>query len=237
MSKKAKIEALLRSIKTYAKQHARSGLPWRRTHDPYRILVSEMMLQQTQVVRVIPFYERFIKKFPTAKILARAKLRAVLMYWNGLGYNRRAKYLHDASKILAREEYHGQKLPGVGHYTAAAIEAFAFNKFVPCVETNIRTVLFHSQILENTSIHDEELLPLVRELFVRSRMQPRDFYAAFMDYGSHLKVQGTRLNSKSAHYTKQSKFEGSRRQKRGALIRKLLAKGASEKELLKALHS
>ncbi len=215
----------------------RDYLPWRKTRDPYKILVSEIMLQQTQVERVVPFYTNFIKQFPTAKKLAAAPLPAVLKAWQGLGYNRRAKYLHEASKVLAKEKYVGQKLPGVGPYTRGAVLAFAFNQPEVFVETNIRTVFFYH--LEKTTIYrslsDKELLPMVAAVLKKSKMQPREFYAAMMDYGSHLKKQGIKLNNKSKHYAKQSKFEGSTRQKRAAKLRELLKEGAPESELKKYL--
>ena len=196
------------------------------------------MLQQTQVERVIPYYERWIKKFPTAEKLAHTKLSDVLMAWQGLGYNRRAKYLWESSKIISKAGWQ-EKMPGVGPYTRAAVDAFAYNKPTVFIETNIRTVFFHhySNVLENTKIDDKELLPLVEEALKKSKMQPRDFYASLMDYGSHLKRQGVRLNNKSAHYKKQSKFEGSRRQQRAKLLRELLKKGASEKDIEKVLNS
>ena len=237
---------LLRDIKRFYKKEGRAHLPWRQTKNPYKILVSEMMLQQTQVERVIPFYKKFLKEFPAAKALANVPLSEVLRAWQGLGYNRRAKFLHQAAKVVARRGFPKtveeiEKLPGVGHYTARAITIFAFNKPEVCIETNIRTVFshyFYSSVLQKTKItkvSDAELLPLVEEALKKSKMQPRDFYAALMDYGTHLKQQGIKLNSRSKHYTKQSKFEGSRRQKHAAQLRKLLAHGASEKELEKVL--
>ncbi len=199
------------------------------------------MLQQTQAARVVPKYEAFIKKFPTPQKLARAKLSLVLKLWSGLGYNRRAKYLHQAAKVIVKEGFVGQKLPGVGPYTAAAVEAFAHNKPTVFIETNIRTVFiyycFKNRRKLDALIPDIEILPLVEEALKRSKMQPRDFYAALMDYGSYLKQKGIRLNSRSLHYTKQSKFEGSRRQKRAAHLRALLARGASDAELERALNS
>ena len=214
-------------------------MPWRATRDPYRVLGSEVMLQQTQVDRVIPYYERWLKEFPTARVLAMAPLSKVLKAWQGLGYNRRGKYLWEAAKIISEYGW-GGKLPGIGPYTAAAIEAFAHNKPTVFIETNIRTVFFHhcySNVLQNTRIEDKELLPLVEEALRKSKMQPRDFYAALMDYGSHLKKQGVKLNTKSKHYQKQSKFEGSARQKRAAKLRDLLAKGATEAQIRKVLDS
>ncbi len=196
------------------------------------------MLQQTQVDRVIPYYERWLKEFPTARVLSMAPLSRVLKVWQGLGYNRRGKYLWEAAKILSKDGW-GGKLPGVGPYTTAAIEAFAHNKPTVFIETNIRTVFFyhlqHSNNLEIVGVSDKELLPLVEEVLRKSKMEPREFYAALMDYGSHLKRRGVRLNTKSKHYKKQSKFEGSARQKRAAKLRGLLAKGASEAQIRKVL--
>jgi A/G-specific adenine glycosylase len=238
--KKASISKLLKDLRTHYALHGRAHLPWRGTHDPYKILVSEMMLQQTQVERVVPFYKKFIKHFPTGRSLARAPLKDVLRAWQGLGYNRRAKYLHEAAKVLAHEQATEltaeflESLPGVGHYTARAIVAFAYNKPEVFVETNIRTVFFyHLNTARKTS--DVQLLPLVEQTLAQSRMQPREFYAAMMDYGSYLKRQGVRLNNKSKHYTKQSKFEGSARQLRGAILRELLHKPATAAQLIKNL--
>ena len=252
------MDKLLKELKAFYKKEGRGHLPWRTTRDPYKILVSEVMLQQTQVSRVIDYYNRWIKKFPTAKALAEAPLSDVLKEWQGLGYNRRGKYLWESAKILSKkssgrpsagtsarlfsQEYFAS-LPGVGPYTAGAVVAFAFNKPTVFIETNIRTVFLHyfyANVLQNTAIakiSDAELLPLVAKALKQSNMQPRDFYAALMDYGSYLKSTGVRTNSKSKHYSKQSKFEGSTRQKRAAKLRKLLAKGASDKQLEKLLHS
>ncbi|MEK7612564.1 MAG: A/G-specific adenine glycosylase [Patescibacteria group bacterium] len=232
MSKKAPRKALLQEIRTYYRGHARATLPWRRTRDPYRILVSEVMLQQTQVDRVIPFYERFIKKFPNARVLARTPLRNVLKAWQGLGYNRRAKHLRDAAKIIAKKKFPKstaeiEQLPGVGHYTARAVAAFAYNKPEVFIETNIRTVFLHHFFQKKNKVSDAAILPLVAQTLKESRMQPREFYWALMDYGSYLKSQGIRLNSQSKHYAKQSKFEGSARQLRGAILREIIAHHAT----------
>lgn len=236
-------------------------MPWRKLGSlpadrrAYKILVSEVMLQQTQVERVLPFYKNFLKEFPTAGKLAKAPLSKVLQVWQGLGYNRRAKYLQAAAKILATEGYTGQKLPGVGPYTAGAIEAFAFNKPGVFVETNIRTVFIYfcfekpkKNILSgsrapvhlspgkySSSVSDAELLPLIEEALHKTKLEPRDFYAALMDYGSYLKKKGIKLNTQSKHYVKQSKFEGSARQLRGAILRELLKKPQTQKQLTKNL--
>lgn len=227
---------LLRDLKSFYRTSERAHLPWRATRDPYRILVSEVMLQQTQVERVIPFYEKFIKRFPDAKTLAKAPLSEVLKYWSGLGYNRRAKFLHEAGKVIAKEGWTGKKLPGVGPYTAAAIEAFAHNKPTVFIETNIRTVFIHYCFANrrhlDSLVSDKEILPLVEKALKVSRMKPRDFYAALMDYGSHLKQKGIKLNIRSKHYNKQSKFEGSYRQLRGAILRALLQNPVTVEELI-----
>ena len=230
--KEADLSKLVWEARRYYHEEARAHLPWRATRDPYKILVSEVMLQQTQVERVIPYYKKFIRTFPSARVLARVSLANVLHVWQGLGYNRRAKYLHEAAKTI-NDKYNKynkrfpdtveeiEALPGVGHYTARAIVAFAFNKPEVFVETNIRTVFFY-HLGPRRKLSDKQLLPLVERALAQSRMEPREFYAALMDYGAHLKRQGIKLNSKSAHYKKQSAFEGSTRQVRGAILRELL---------------
>lgn len=210
---------------SYWRRHGRHNLPWRKTQDPYKILVSEMMLQQTQVSRVIPKYEEFLKKFPTVQALAKAPLIEVLRVWSGLGYNRRAKFLHDAAKQVAerhdghfpREYAELRALPGVGDYTAKAIQVFSLNESELLLETNIRTVYLHTFFSNTSKVSDRKLHPYV-ERAARGQ-NPRTWHWALMDYGAHLKKSGVKLNSKSAHYTKQSKFEGSLRQMRGAILR------------------
>ncbi|TSC69680.1 MAG: A/G-specific adenine glycosylase [Parcubacteria group bacterium Gr01-1014_56] len=252
----ATVPELLRSLKKFYAKNKRD-LPWRTTYDPYKILVSEVMLQQTQAKRVVPFYLKFIKRFPTARALARARLSDVLKLWSGLGYNRRAKFLHEAAKKLssaktlrsgeiyrtpARKVFAElsaeflESLPGVGPYTARAVAAFAYNRPEIFIETNIRTVFLYSNILQNTRlVSDKEILPLVEKVLKKSKMQPRDFYAALMDYGAFLKQSGVRINSKSKHYTKQKKFEGSTRQLRGAILKKLLDSPQTAHALAKGL--
>ncbi len=238
---------LTTTISKYYAVHGRSHLPWRKTRDVYKILVSEVMLQQTQVDRVLPKYAEFLKAFPTVHSLAQASLRDVLTHWSGLGYNRRAKFLHEAAKVVVanhdgkfpKEVNELQKLPGVGPYTARAIAAFAHNEPVVFIETNIRTIFIYSSFLQNTRIKketritDAEIMPLVARALRESKMQPRNFYAALMDYGSFLKKSGVRVNNKSKHYTKQSKFEGSARQLRGAILRELLKSPKTIDELQK----
>jgi len=120
-------------------------LPWRRTHDPYEVLVSEVMLQQTQAARVTPAFDRFVRRFPTLEALAAAPLGAVLREWSGLGYNRRARDLHRIARMspqgLPKTVAELDALPGIGAYTAGAIASFAFGQRVPFADTNIKRVL------------------------------------------------------------------------------------------------
>lgn len=225
--------SLIRELKKFYKKNKRD-LPWRKTYDPYKILVSEVMLQQTQVERVIPKYTAFIKAFPDTSSLARAPLLKVLKLWSGLGYNRRGKYLHEAAKIIAKDGWEG-KLPGVGPYTRAAVDAFAHNKPGVFIETNIRTVFTHFYFPKKEKVADSDLFPLIELTLKKSNMTPRDFYAALMDYGSHLKKNGVKINKQSRHYTKQKKFEGSERQLRGAIMRELLAGPKTSAQLSKKL--
>jgi A/G-specific adenine glycosylase len=214
------------------KQVPLRDLPWRHTRDPYKILVSEIMLQQTQVDRVVPFYTRFIRQFPKPAALAKAPLSKVLKAWQGLGYNRRAIYLQRSAKIMS-EGVVEQSLPGVGPYTQAAVEAFAYNKPTAFIETNIRTVFLYHCFPGKKSVSDKEILLLVEQALKKSGMEPREFYARLMDYGTLLKKQGVKLNSQSKHYTKQSKFEGSYRQTRGQILKALLVEPATLNQLLK----
>ncbi len=225
----------------YWKEHGRHDLPWRKTTDPYKILVSEVMLQQTQVERVIPYYERFFKKFPTAKKLSEAPLAEVLRDWQGLGYNRRAKMLHKAAKAVMRE-YSGkfpasvtelEKLPGIGPYTAGAVAAFAYNLEGIFIETNIRTAITHHFFLGKKIVHDSEVLAVLAEVFPKGRA--REWYAALMDYGAFLKRSGVRINSQARGYTRQSPFKGSDREARGALLRALAQGSCTRTKLLNVL--
>ncbi len=185
------------------------------------------MLQQTQTDRVIPKYREFLQQFPTVHALAASSLGDVLRVWQGLGYNRRARALHACARVVV-SEYRGVfprtyealiELPGIGPYTAGAILAFAFNTAVPIIETNIRTVYLHEFFNDKTDVHDRELAALIEETL--DRENPRAWYAALMDYGAHLKKIHGNANVRSRHYTKQSKFEGSDRQIRGAIVRHL----------------
>ena len=196
------------------------------------------MLQQTQVERVIPYYKNFLARFPTVNALAKAPLRDVLLAWQGLGYNRRAKLLHEAAKAVQKE--HGGKLPkdaatletlpGIGPYTARAVAAFAHNTDSIFIETNIRTVVTHHFFADRDQVSDKEVLEVLKQAYPDGRA--REWYAALMDYGSHLKRSGIRINTKAKGYTKQSKFEGSNRQARGAILRALLVSPKTKRALI-----
>lgn len=222
-------QQFLETVWQYYNRAGRHDLPWRlpepdEMFDPYKILVSELMLQQTQVSRVIPKYNAFIERFPTAESLASASLADVLVAWQGLGYNRRAKFLWQAAAILKAwgnfptDAMEITKLPGVGSNTAGAVVAYAFNQPVVFVETNVRTVYIHHFARDDQNISDTFIRDLVGQTL--DREQPREFYWAIMDYGSNLKTL-VRNNHQSKQYTKQSRFEGSRRQVRGAILREL----------------
>lgn len=202
------------------KKYGRHNLPWRKTHDAYRILVSEVMLQQTQVERVMPFYKKFIKQFPTAKKLSAASLSEVLKSWQGLGYNRRAKMLHAAAQELASRKVttvpEWEALPGVGPYTARAVTAFVYNEDVIFVETNIRTVIIHHFFPKREKVDDADIEKILNQALPKGKS--REWYSALMDYGAYLKQSGISHNAKSKTYTKQSKFSGSLREARGAIL-------------------
>lgn len=197
---------------------------WRNTDNPYYVVVSELMLQQTQTHRVEQKFEQFILEFPDFETLAQASLRNVLSLWQGLGYNRRAKYLQQIAQAIMHE--HGgvlpadieklRALPGIGPYTAGSICAFAFNKPTVFIETNIRAVFLDTFFKDQDRVPDAQLLPLVDATV--DRENPREWYYALMDYGVALKKNGKNPNVRSRHYTVQSKFEGSDRQIRGKII-------------------
>src|SRR3989344_4046754 len=218
------------------KKHGRHDLPWRKTHDLYKILVSEVMLQQTQVERVIPFYTKFIKKFPTAKKLAAAPLSLVLKSWQGLGYNRRAKQLRAVAEVLTTKNIHTveelEKLPGVGPYTARAVAAFSWNENVIFVETNICTAIIHHFFPDKKEVQDSDVEEILQDALPKRKA--REWYSALMDYGAFLKRSGVSHNAKSKMYTKQSKFAGSLREARGAILREL-TKGRAARVRLASL--
>lgn len=198
---------------------------WRDTISPYTIVISEVMLQQTQTARVVPKFENWLKKYPDFTTLAQASKHDVLTAWSGLGYNRRGLALLQIAQIVM-QDFNGnlpanpdilQKLPAIGPNTAGSICAFAFNLPVVFIETNIRTVFTHTFFPQQVGISDKQLLPLIEQTI--DQENPRDWYYALMDYGVYLKQHVPKINSASKHYTKQSKFIGSKREIRGAIIK------------------
>ena len=226
------IVAFQRHIYHYYHQYRRS-FPWRDTTDPYLILVSEYMLQQTQTHRVIEKYEMFIQAFPDFASLADAPMAKVLQYWSGLGYNRRAVYLKRCAELvhklygdtLPSSEEALQQIPGIGPYTAAAVVAFAFNKPAILIETNIRAVYIHFFFHNKRGIDDIDLRPIIQRTI--DLENPREWYYALMDYGVMVKKQFKNPSRNSRHYSRQPPFEGSRRQIRGTIIRLLLTKSSA----------
>ncbi|MBN1884326.1 MAG: A/G-specific adenine glycosylase [Candidatus Krumholzibacteriota bacterium] len=212
-------------------ERGRPGLPWRLTNDPWLILVSEMMLQQTQVPRVAERYGDFCRRFPAPADLARAGLDEVLAAWSGLGYNRRAMYLHRAARVIV--ERHGGAvperygdllaLPGIGPAAAGGIAAFAFGLAHPFIETNIRAVFIHHFFPGRREVRDAEILPLVERTLDRD--DPRTWYYALMDYGVELKRRDRGITARGADRSRQAPFAGSDREARGRVVRALTSGG------------
>lgn len=217
-------------------------LPWRSIDDPYAVLVSEVMLQQTQVSRVEKYWDRFLKLFPTIDALASAETSLVLESWQGLGYNRRALMLKRCAEICSHEHAgklpatYGEllRLPGIGKATAGGICAFAYREPAVYLETNVRTVFIHELFADREAVSDKEIEPLVERTC--SLDDPRGWYYALLDYGAHLKSITVNPSRRSRHHVVQSKFEGSRRQKRAELVRFMIAnRSATFNELYEAL--
>ncbi|MDO8516269.1 MAG: A/G-specific adenine glycosylase [bacterium] len=254
------IASFRRAVWKYYKAHGRD-LPWRKTRNPYNILVSEIMLQQTQVERVIPKYRTFLKRFPDFKTLARAPLRNVLSEWQGLGYNRRAVSLHRLATIVIRE-HKGVlpcetdkliALPGVGTYTANAVRAFSWNLPGICLETNVRTAFIHAffprtkkvdpvrgKIPKVSAAPRERASNGVDDKRIEAQVvktldikNPREWYWALMDYGAMIKREHGNFSRQSQHYTKQTRFEGSFRQVRSTVLKTVLEKPVKLPELVR----
>jgi len=238
----AAVKKFQKMIYRYYRKHGRN-LPCRLTHDPYHILVSEIMLQQTQVQRVLGKYEQFTKVFPDFPSLARAPLRLILKEWQGLGYNRRAIALKRIAQRVVKE-FHGNlpasvetltTFPGIGKATASAIAAFAFYEPTVFIETNIRRVFIHCFFHDKHNVKDTDILPLVEMTLDTSN--PREWYYALMDYGVMLKQKYENPNWRSAHYQKQSPFQGSNRQVRRTILKMLTRKSSiSKREIVEKLQ-
>lgn len=233
-----KTKQFQKAILHYYRKNGRD-LPWRRTNDPYKIFISEIMLQQTQVSRVQAKYPIFIKQFPSFDVLAQSSLRDILRVWQGMGYNRRALYLKQSAEIIVAK-YGGNlpknpilllQLPGIGTATASSISVFAFNKPAVFIETNIRRVFIQFFFKNRKKISDQKILKFVEKTLPNK--DPKEWYWALMDYGTMLRVTGNNNpNRKSIHYKKQSKFDGSRRQLRGIILKLLLQKSLSLSEII-----
>lgn len=213
-------------------------MPWRKTQDPYEILVSEIMLQQTQISRVIPKYKEFLQAFPTVKILARATDHKLLAVWSGLGYWRRAKFLKETAHKVVKN-FDGkfpqdiqtlQTLPGIGPYTAGALTCFAFGSDEPFIDTNIRRVYLHFFFKDKKNVADTQILKIAKKAVWKK--DPREWHYALFDYGSTV-LKNKKINTQSKHYAKQSAFEGSFRSFRTRVVKKLLA--SPNKKLSQAL--
>ncbi len=215
--------------------HAKEGrdFSWRRTTDPWAILVSEVMLQQTQTARVEPLFDAWMSRFPLAKNVADAGMAELYEAWKGLGYNSRAMRLRETARICVAD-YGGLppsneklllQLPGVGRYTARAVLAFAWNIPSSFLETNIRAALIFHFFDGAEKITDRELESVAETVMVRD--DARRWYYALMDYGAWLKKQEPNPARKAAVYAKQSTFQGSVRQARGALLRLLGERGTA----------
>lgn len=196
------------------------------------------MLQQTQVSRVIAKYLEWMRIFPDIKSLAKADLRDVLILWQGLGYNRRARYLYESVSLLVVNGIpHGTqelvKLPGVGVNTAGAISAYVFNEPVVFIETNIRTVIIEHYFSDKFAVTDNEIIRVLDRLISATHLDARNWYWALMDYGTFLKASVKNVQ-KSAHYAKQATFEGSLRQLRSSILRSLLVHAYTEEQLLES---
>ena len=215
-------------------------MPWRGISDPYGVLVSEVMLQQTQVSRALGRWERFMERFPTVEALARASVGEVLEEWQGLGYNRRALSLKRACEQclaetggeLPRTVDGLKKLPGIGPSTAAGVVAFAYNRPAVYLDTNVRTVFISELFPQAVQVRDRDLVPLVEDTCPEE--DPRTWYYALLDYGVILKSQGVNPSRRSAQYARQSSFEGSHRQKRAEVLRAVLEQPGIARSELKA---
>ena len=205
-------------------------MPWRTRRTPYRVFVSEIMLQQTGIARVEAKYEPFLERFPSFAALGAASVEDVLAAWKGLGYNRRALALRQSALIVSTI-HHGRlprtveemvELPGVGRATAAAVLVYAFGIPVPFIETNVRRVFLHFFFPGEEGVSDARIMPLVEQTMDRD--EPRVWFYALMDYGAMLsRAAGGNPNRRSRHYKRQSPFEGSLRQMRGKVLDALLS--------------
>jgi A/G-specific adenine glycosylase len=239
MNKTPAISEFKEVIYSHYEERGRT-FPWRTDSRPWGVMVSEFMLQQTQTERVIPYWERWMRLWPTPRDLAKVSLEEALREWSGLGYNRRGRFLIECARLITKK-YDGKvpeipallrPLPGIGAYTAGAIACFGYNYPSVFIETNIRASVLHFFFQDQREIEDREIVPILKEAL--DQTNPRRWYWALMDYGAALKKVTVNPGRRSAHYTKQSPFNGSLRQIRGRIIKTLVAQGpTTADELLK----
>lgn len=215
----------IRKVIVNYRKNGRHNLPWRKKATPYNVLVSEIMLQQTQVVRVLEKYNVWMKKYPSLRALKKATLKDVLHVWKGLGYQRRAKALYDIAQQITEVPTTFEKLvllPSVGMYTATAVMAFAHNTFsYPMLETNIRTAIIDTYYSKKKKVSDETIREDVTRLEKNTlvkKIGARVWYSALMDYGAMLKEHNISHNTKSTSYVKQTSYKGSTRQLRAKVL-------------------
>ncbi|MCX6791995.1 MAG: Fe-S cluster assembly protein HesB [Candidatus Gottesmanbacteria bacterium] len=214
-------------------------LPWRHTHDPYKILVSEVMLQQTQVSRVLPKYEEFLYFFPDVYTLAKASLAKLLKVWRGMGYNRRALYLKKAAQTVV-DTYNGEfpenekelvTLPGLGIYTARAILVFAYSRDIAAVDTNIRRIITH--FFFNDVPQKEKIIQEVADKLVPMD-ESWEWHQALMDFGaahnSLFSIHNSKINKKKIPFQKTNRYY------RGRLI-DILREGPVDEHILVKVFS
>ena len=242
-----KTKQLKKDLLTWYTDNKRS-FSWRNTNDPWKILLIEMISQQTQINRANTYYQIFIKKFPTPESMAKSSLKNILKMWSGLGYNNRAKRLYESSKILAEQGFEGiypnfETLPGVGAYTKNAILSFAYEDSVLAVDTNLQRIIIRYFGIDNTKDYVRNYSNLLLE-----NINSGDINQAFMDFGSSICTSSNAkcnicpleknckkyfLNSKNSI----NKFKGSNRELRGKIIRLLLEENQiSVKEVEKKIR-
>jgi len=228
-----KLAAFKKAVWSHYRAHGRD-MPWRRDHRAYYVVVSEIMLQQTQVSRVVPKFQSFVRRFPDWAHLARASVADVLREWSGLGYNRRALWLKRIAEHvvtsptgeLPRTYEDLRELPGIGPNTAGSILAFASDIPHPFIETNIRSAYIHFFFKDTRNkIQDTNIMRLIEETLKDTYIQKRarEWHYALMDYGSHLKSLHPNPSRKSARHVRQSPFKGSNREQRSRLLKAIMA--------------
>lgn len=221
------IKSFQDKILSWYAEHQRD-LPWRKTREPYNIMISEIMSQQTQIPRVVQKYQEWLEAFPTIQDLAQAPVAKVLTHWSGLGYNRRALYLQKAAQAIV-SDFDGifpqdvatlQTLPGIGEYTASAISCFAFDKQIVVIDTNIRKVIITQFLIDSEEVGGKNEMKIIREIAEQLLPHGRayEWNQALMDYA------GSVLRKEKITIPKQSKFKDSDRYYRGQILKLLLQK-------------